>query len=595
MSNVSSSAINRYGLLVTLSVLAVMTSVELVRDACLPLSGDLCLEDCDCDGDVGSVSCDARNLTAVPRYSVCAHFDVQLLNLSANRISSLHRRACAVDDAADSTSCHAVLELLLAGNEMTEIDGSAFVGSLSSLRKLDVGGNRLRTLNASTFSELVDLEELRLGRNLLENVPGGLAANSTRLRVLDLSANRITAIAGGEFAGLVNLVRLDLSANQIAAIAGGEFAGLANLVRLDVSANPLVSLGDDAFNGLSQLASVNLAATRLARLPDSIFRDLANLTEVDLSACRFTTIGVRPFARFRSPDRLIAVHLGGNAFVCDCQLVELFRWLAVAAHASPDDDEDSKVLPVCKMTSRGTNVTVYELDAENMTCADGDDVAKSSERATVGYSVRTSSTSRDPLPYDPMLGWYTAAALSAMLIAFMLCVGMEKLKDELIDACDNRRKSRDERERQQGPLPEEKVEEDEDSATYDIVAEQSQQLPARSQEGAAKKKSSSSSNDSHLVLLDRERRDSSICRMEPNDFCSSDNNYVYLTVDGPETSVDDWSATTGDNVTNLNVTSPLPIDDGGGGGEDAEPSKNRHNRKIEIVDVHRDSAPTTLL
>ena len=41
-------------------------------------------------------------------------------------------------------------------------------------------------------------------------------------------------------------------------------------------------------------------------------------------------------------------------------------------------------------------------------------------------------SSKDPLSYDPMLGWYTAATLSGLLLLFIVCVGVEKIKDKIL-------------------------------------------------------------------------------------------------------------------------------------------------------------------
>lgn len=48
----------------------------------------------------------------------------------------------------------------------------------------------------------------------------------------------------------------------------------------------------------------------------------------------------------------------------------------------------------------------------------------------------SSSSSKDPLPYDPLLGWYTAATLSGLLILFLACVGLEKIKDRILMSFD---------------------------------------------------------------------------------------------------------------------------------------------------------------
>lgn len=49
-----------------------------------------------------------------------------------------------------------------------------------------------------------------------------------------------------------------------------------------------------------------------------------------------------------------------------------------------------------------------------------------------GHVVNPFASSREPLPYDPMLGWYTAATLSGLLILFLACVGLEKVKDKIL-------------------------------------------------------------------------------------------------------------------------------------------------------------------
>ena len=37
-----------------------------------------------------------------------------------------------------------------------------------------------------------------------------------------------------------------------------------------------------------------------------------------------------------------------------------------------------------------------------------------------------------------MLGWYTAATLLGLLVAFVACVGIERIKQEAMDAWDRR-------------------------------------------------------------------------------------------------------------------------------------------------------------
>ena len=38
-----------------------------------------------------------------------------------------------------------------------------------------------------------------------------------------------------------------------------------------------------------------------------------------------------------------------------------------------------------------------------------------------------------PFPYDPKLGWYTAAVISGLILTFLLYEGMERAKHALVD------------------------------------------------------------------------------------------------------------------------------------------------------------------
>ena len=67
------------------------------------------------------------------------------------------------------------------------------------------------------------------------------------------------------------------------------------------------------------------------------------------------------------------------------------------------------------------------------------EILESNKSFVVLFNIKTQEdtnpsvvSSRDPLPYDPMLGWYTAATLSGLLMLFVICVALEKIKDRLL-------------------------------------------------------------------------------------------------------------------------------------------------------------------
>ncbi|KAE8292148.1 hypothetical protein D5F01_LYC09514 [Larimichthys crocea] len=99
------------------------------------------------------------------------------------------------------------------------------------------------------------LQELSLSHNLLDRFPRGLPPS---LESLLLQENRITYITSGALRHLGNLTRLDLEDNRIRAIQPGALQGLNKLQVLKINSNCLRSVPERAFDGLPRLRSVDL-------------------------------------------------------------------------------------------------------------------------------------------------------------------------------------------------------------------------------------------------------------------------------------------------------------------------------------------------
>lgn len=57
----------------------------------------------------------------------------------------------------------------LANNKLKTIQG---LSGLTKLKKIDLGANRIRVMDANEFSGLVNLEELWIGKNKIEQIQG---------------------------------------------------------------------------------------------------------------------------------------------------------------------------------------------------------------------------------------------------------------------------------------------------------------------------------------------------------------------------------------------------------------------------------------
>ena len=101
------------------------------------------------------------------------------------------------------------------------------------------------------------------------------------LKHLDLAGNRITTISDSQLNQIQSLVVLNLANNHITIIDNQAFCCVPNLLWLSLASNPLQRINPDTFLGVrSQLESLNVANTSLTLLPSF---QLPSLKELDIS------------------------------------------------------------------------------------------------------------------------------------------------------------------------------------------------------------------------------------------------------------------------------------------------------------------------
>lgn len=215
---------------------------------------------------------------------------------------------------------------------------------------------------------------------------------------------------------------LRLAANRLRSLPATSLRLLTQLRTLDLSDNPLIALPRDLLVANTRLFSLNVSATRLSRLVLGTTRPVADaLGVLDMSRCRQLTAA--PDAR----DVAVLTRLRRLALpehVCRCDVIN-FRSVLDNVRSR---QRRSRLTLIC-------GATVAAAAGADATCSDA-----SSSPPRVSVSVKPVAVQRDvrsdePLPYDPMLGWYTAAVLSGLLFTFIACVGLEKAEKQLVDAC----------------------------------------------------------------------------------------------------------------------------------------------------------------
>ncbi|KAG8438005.1 hypothetical protein GDO86_008623 [Hymenochirus boettgeri] len=174
---------------------------------------------------------------------------------------------------------------------------------------LDLSINRLSDLsNLWEILKLRSLKVLFLERNYISQCYQSHTSNTAyehSLLYLDISDNSLgTIFKSGKctdiFTRLKNLQYLKLTRNHIYNIPETIFEGLVSLHTLDLSGNVLGNIQNDLFSGLTALKNLNLARNSLVTLSPSVLGPLDSLKSVDLSEV---------------------------TFVCDCSLMNFWKWL----------------------------------------------------------------------------------------------------------------------------------------------------------------------------------------------------------------------------------------------------------------------------
>ncbi|KAM9488417.1 leucine-rich repeat and immunoglobulin-like domain-containing nogo receptor-interacting protein 4b [Clarias gariepinus] len=170
-----------------------------------------------------------------------------------------------------------------------------------SARRLNLSGNRLKTLSRRQFYGLAQLEELDLSENIISMIEVEAFQGVKNLRILKIKNNRLKIIPVGVFSGLPGLLSLDISKNEILVFLDNTFQEMVNLREMNVGENDLVFISQRAFVGLQSLQELNVDRSNLTSIPTDAFSQLQSLTKLRL---RRLNINVLPNNAFRRLHQL---------------------------------------------------------------------------------------------------------------------------------------------------------------------------------------------------------------------------------------------------------------------------------------------------
>ncbi|KAL0275587.1 UNVERIFIED_CONTAM: hypothetical protein PYX00_003397 [Menopon gallinae] len=303
-----------------------------------------------------------NKLTRIESYHFSGLYVLNQLFLNNNRILNIHTRAFE--------NCTNLQDLGLSGNGLESVPPG--LGSLLYLKTLDLGENRIRTLNNMSFQGLEQLYGLRLIDNEVVNITRDTFSTLPSLQVLNLACNKIKHVDQNAFRMNPTLHAVRLDGNQLTDI-NGVFSNMHGLVWLNVSDNRL-SYFDYSFlpkslewldmhkNGITELGNyyyerrngiqikmLDVSFNKLTEIgetsiPDSVetvflndnlihtikpntFLLKTNLSRVVLYANKLQRLDLAALVLQPVPEgrELPQFYIGGNPFFCDCTMEWLQR------------------------------------------------------------------------------------------------------------------------------------------------------------------------------------------------------------------------------------------------------------------------------
>ncbi|KOB72878.1 18 wheeler [Operophtera brumata] len=270
-----------------------------------------------------------NNLKAIPTDVFCPLDNLQVLNLTHNKIKSFDRvgfgNSCgssllsldlsnnelkSLSEESEITGLKRLQELNLQNNNITDISSETFNG-LISLRILNISYNNLQFIPEGTFASTKELREVYLNNNLLFELAAGVFHRLEQLLVLDLSNNLLSSahVDGGTFIGLIRLVILNLSNNALTRIDGKTFKDLFFLQILDLRNNSIGYIEENTFLSLYNLHTLNLAENRLHTVEEYLFNGLFVLSKLNLNNNLLVNI---EFKAFKNCSDLKELDLSSN-------------------------------------------------------------------------------------------------------------------------------------------------------------------------------------------------------------------------------------------------------------------------------------------
>lgn len=220
-----------------------MYVVFVVLLSAVTISGESCLEICDCVGDQHVVAdCSGKKLNKVP----------------ANINTTLHY----ID---------------LSNNSITEIRKYDFNG-YASISVLNLSNNAVSDIGEDSFKELINVTYIYLSENNISYLPPNVFNQNANLKKLYLRSNPLTFPDNRSILQSDSIVYLDIAFCNITVLTLEIFDALPNLVAIRLDGNVLTNIATETFEPLRNLEEIYMESETV-KCVEKFYQEFLNYLE----------------------------------------------------------------------------------------------------------------------------------------------------------------------------------------------------------------------------------------------------------------------------------------------------------------------------
>ena len=292
------------------------------------------------------------------------------------------------------------------------------------LHTIDLSYCSIHTIFNGAFNDLNRLRVLDLHGNMLSDLDPAVLSDLPSLVDLDLSHNKLTSLGADLLLYTRQLKKFKLQHNKLTSLPKENSEMLSSLESLNLNSNPLKELPESFFKSLNSLSALHLANTQLHGLPEDVFSNLRQLKVLNLADNFLQEISASSFKHVLRTVH--SLNLSGNPINCSCVNFE-FRIL-LEQHPLV---WESGTAATCSYPPILQGHLFHQVDIAYFDCdinLENLTLFTQQPKKKKGEEESPYKSKLGPLNYNPMMGWYTAATLSGMLVLFLLCLMLDQLK-----------------------------------------------------------------------------------------------------------------------------------------------------------------------